>query len=454
MVHPETGELVKKKDPKIWLAGAEMGLGHLRAAYPLLTLAGDELLIAGEKETAGAAERRQWRLFRRVYEGLSRVRRIPGIGLFLYGLLEKVQNISAYYPFRDLSQPSFQVKFLRYLVKKGMGRQLAGKVQEEPRPVVTTFYALALALEEYTDLPVYCVICDADFNRVWVAENPRSSRIQYLAPCSHAWRRLRRYGVADERIFVTGFPLPLENIGDATMNILRRDLAQRLHRLDVTGRFTVVHGAEARNYLGEEWEVLPEGRLSLTFAVGGAGAQVEIGAQIIRGLKPYLEEGKIQLNLVAGLRPEVRDFFLRVLREERMDKPAGPPGTNAVEILYADKFPAYFSKFNRLMARTDLLWTKPSELSFYCGLGIPVIIAPPIGPHEVYNQQWLLEIGAGLPQQSPKHCGDWIFELLEDGRFTLMAWKGFLYGRTLGVYKIAEVIRTGKMVREINPLRR
>ncbi len=65
-----------------------------------------------------------------------------------------------------------------------------------------------------------------------------------------------------------------------------------------------------------------------------------------------------------------------------------------------------------------------------------------------------MEIGAGFPQQNPKHCGDWIFELLEEGRFTLMAWDGFLYGRTLGVYKIAEVIRTGKMVREINPLRR
>jgi len=455
MVHPETGEFIKDQTPKIWLTSAEMGLGHLRAAYPLLGLAGGELLIAGEQETASAAERRQWRLFRQTYESLSRVRRIPGIGLFLYGLLEKAQNISPYYPFRDLSQPSFQVDFVKYLVKKGMGRQLAQKVQEERRPVVTTFYALAIALEEYTDLPVYCVICDADFNRVWVAEDPKQSRIMYFAPCSHAWRRLRQYGVPDERIFVTGFPLPLENIGDPTMNILRRDLAQRLHRLDVTGRFAVVHGAQARNYLGEEWEAFPEGKISLTFAVGGAGAQVEIGAAIIRGLKSHLEEGRIRLNLVAGLRPEVRDYFLQVLREEGLDKLAtGQPGADAVEILYADNFPEYFTKFNRLMARTDLLWTKPSELSFYCGLGIPVIIAPPIGPHEVYNQQWLMEIGAGYPQQNPKHCGDWIFELLEEGRFTLMAWNGFLYGRTLGVYKIAEVIRTGKMVREINPLRR
>src|SRR5690606_10335393 len=117
-------------------------------------------------------------------------------------------------------------------------------------------------------------------------------------------------------------------------------------------------------------------------------------------------------------------------------------------------FPEYCSNFNRLMARTELLWTKPTELSFYCGLGIPVIIAPPIGPHKVYNQQWLMEIGAGYPQQNPKHCGDWIFELLEEGRFILMAWNGFLYGRPLGVYKIAERSRTGEAVTDINPVGR
>ena len=66
-----------------------------------------------------------------------------------------------------------------------------------------------------------------------------------------------------------------------------------------------------------------------------------------------------------------------------------------MEILYADNFPEYFTKFNRLMARTDLLWTKPSELSFYCGLGIRWL-SPPDWPHEVYNQQWLMEIGAAI----------------------------------------------------------
>ena len=45
-------------------------------------------------------------------------------------------------------------------------------------------------------------------------------------------RRLRQYGVPDERIFITGFPLPRENLGGPGMDTLRADLLARLGRLD------------------------------------------------------------------------------------------------------------------------------------------------------------------------------------------------------------------------------
>jgi hypothetical protein len=106
------------------------------------------------------------------------------------------------------------------------------------------------------------------------------------------------------------------------------------------------------------------------------------------------------------------------------------------------------------MHDTDILWTKPSELSFYCGLGIPIIIAPPIGPHEVYNQRWLRDLGAGLHQSDPQYCSEWIMDYLTDGKLSLAAWDGFLYARKLGVDKIAEVLDTGDMERHFSPLLR
>ena len=38
-----------------------------------------------------------------------------------------------------------------------------------------------------------------------------------------------------------------------------------------------------------------------------------------------------------------------------------------------------------------MLWTKPSEMTFYAALGIPLILAPPLGAHERYNRRWALE---------------------------------------------------------------
>ena len=37
----------------------------------------------------------------------------------------------------------------------------------------------------------------------------------------------------------------------------------------------------------------------------------------------------------------------------------------------------YFAAFNALLAETDILYTKPSELSFFAALEIPLGCAPP-----------------------------------------------------------------------------
>lgn len=325
---------------------------------------------------------------------------------------------------------------------------MSKKLCSKRLPVITSFYAAAMAAERLTDLPVYCIICDADINRVWVAEKPQQSRIIYFAPCGNAMRRLKEYGVPDEQIYLTGFPLPHENIGDG-MSILRHDLARRLIRLDPTKRFRAIHGQEVKFYLGDCWN--PEavaGPITLTYAVGGAGAQAEIAEGVLKGLSKFIKEGKIKLNLVAAHRLEVKEYFDKQLQKHALNSSEG------VRIIFNKDKNQYFKEFNEMLHDTDVLWTKPSEMSFYCGLGIPIIIAPPIGPHEVYNQRWLRDLGAGLHQSDPQYCGEWIMDYLVDGKLSLAAWDGFLYARTLGVNKIMEVLNTGSMERYYSPLLR
>jgi hypothetical protein len=95
-----------------------------------------------------------------------------------------------------------------------------------------------------------------------------------------------------------------------------------------------------------------------------------------------------------------------------------------------------------------VLWTKPSELSFYCGLGIPIIISPTIGSQEVFNRKWLLEIGAGVLQEDPGYTGQWLFDLLDSGRLAEIAWSGFLNARKYGTYNIREILENGIEARE------
>jgi hypothetical protein len=432
-----------------WIISANMGLGHQRATYPLKDLAYDGIQLFGENQMSLKNEKRLWKLFQNSYEFLSRTKQIPLIGPSLYNVLEKMQNISPYYPYRDQSKPSLQVKSLYSLIGRGMGTGMAKMLSNKELPVVTSFYAAAIAAEQLTDLPVFCIICDADINRVWVAEKPKQSRIIYFAPCGNAMRRLKEYGVPDERIFMTGFPLPMENIGENNMEILRHDLAKRLIRLDPTNRFRIIHGEEAKHYLGEFWnpEVVTS-PLTITYAVGGAGAQAEIAEGVLKSLSKQIKSGKIRLNLVAAHRTEVKQYFDKLLKNE------GHTNSESVKIIYHQDKNEYFKEFNKIMRDTDLLWTKPSELSFYCGLGIPIILAPPIGPHEIYNQRWLRDLGAGVHQSDPQYCSEWLMDYLLDGKLSLAAWDGFLYARKLGALKIKEVLDTGTMERVYSPLLR
>jgi hypothetical protein len=92
------------------------------------------------------------------------------------------------------------------------------------------------------------------------------------------------------------------------------------------------------------------------------------------------------------------------------------------------------------MARTDALWTKPSELSFYAALGLPLVFASPVGVHERYNRRWVRESGAGAVQRDPSAAWQWLSDWLEDGTLAGAAWSGFTRLPKHGLYRILEEV--------------
>jgi hypothetical protein len=443
---------------KAWVVTVLMGLGHLRAAYPLRDLTHEGVIIYGSRRTTPAAEYRTWKRLRRLYYASSKAGAIPVVGKALVSLLLAVQRIPPYYPKKDQSRPTVAVKLLRRLIRqKGFCRSLREKLVAAPYPVVHTFYATAIAMDELAPAggepgqDQYLLICDADFNRVWVPESPKTSRIRYLAPCTQVWRRLQAYGVPDEAILVTGFPLPKENIGsESGLEVLKADLFARLLRLDPRGKFFAYHERSVLGWLDRD--ALPpvrERHINVMFAIGGAGAQAELVKKILKSLAGAIRRDEVRLTLSCGIQKRVFERVLGYvsaagLRDEL---------ERALRIICDQDVYRYLDRFNAELRRTDVLWTKPSELAFYCGLGLPILLADPIGAQEELNKRWLREIHAGVSPPGPiESCGEWLFDLRENGRLAEAAWDGFLKARKLGTYKIERLVRTGEFKEGISPL--
>ena len=447
-----------------------MGYGHQRAAYPLKNLAVEEEIVnANDYLGISKKDRKIWETTRKGYELISKFKKIPLIGEFGFFIFDQFQKILSFYPKRDLSNPNFQLKQTFSLIRKGWGEYLIKKLsahQPEPPPLISTFFAPAF-MAEYFSYPgqIFCLICDADISRAWAPFNSKTSRIKYFAPTERVAERLKLYGVKEENIFLTGFPLPLENTGSENLEILKNDLKYRLLNLDPQKRFFRYYEPLTKKYLGNLPQK-PNHPLTLMFAVGGAGAQKEIGIKILKCLKINLKKDYnpptasevsaesrrvvggsksrsfrerapgIKIILSAGIKKEVKEYFLKNIKNLGLKNHLG----KEIEILFEENIESYFRSFNLALRKTDILWTKPSELSFYSVLGIPIIIAPPIGSQEEFNKRWLLKSGFGLLQENPNYVHQWLFDWLEKGYLAEAAMQGFIEGEKLGTYKIEKII--------------
>jgi hypothetical protein len=418
------------------LVAVDMGYGHLRAAYALVDGLGGDVLELDRPPLASPREQRWWRWLRTGYELISRGSQLPYVGRPLRAVLDAITFIPEIYARRNQSKPTLAVATLEALARRGLGGGMMDFLRRENATLVTTFYAPAVIADYHGYPRAVCVVTDSDINRAWVSRHPAHSAVHYCAPSERAVKRLRAFGVPAEFIHLTGFPLPPELLGGPELSRLKRNLAARLVRLDPKGVFREQMRGELDHFLGP----LPDeesGRPPLlTFAVGGAGAQLGIAKQFLPSLRRPIGEGRIRVALVAGFRREAAGRFERWVREAGLDAYLG----SDIEILCEDDFPSYYRRFNALLARTDILWTKPSEMTFYGALGIPLVFSWPVGGHERANRRWALHRGAGFKQESPRFAWEWLREWVNEGTLAAAAWSGYVRLPKFGTFRIAEVV--------------
>ena len=360
------------------VASVAMGYGHLRAAAALAGRLGETVTEIDRPPIAAAAEQRMWGRTRSSYELVSRWSQMAVLGPVFRTVLDRLTRIGV------SGGADRAVRRLDRLIAKGLGRGLAQHLEATGRGLLTTFYAPALAADHHAGTPVACVLTDTDVHRIWAPARPDQSRILYLAPTEVAAARMRSYGVADRQVVVTGFPLPDELVDD--------DPEPRLARL-----------------------AGGDGAPRLTFAVGGAGAQATRARELLESLAPAVRAGDLHLALVAGTRRRLARQFTNWCRDRGLDR---------VEVVAALDFSDYLGRFDELLSRTDVLWTKPSEMVFYAALGLPLILDDPVGDHERANARWILDAGAGVVRPEAVEVGRTVTQWLGDGTLADCARRG------------------------------
>ena len=142
--------------------------------------------------------------------------------------------------------------------------------------------------------------------------------------------------------------------------------------------------------------------------------------------------------MVAGVRAEVAAGFRAWAEDAGLASQIG----TGLEIVCEATVAAYLHRFNHLLGHTDVLWTKPSELTFFAALGIPLVFARPVGVHERLNRRWAVQRGAGLKQDDPRHAAEWLREWLDDGTLAAAAWSGYVRLPKFGTPRIIELARS------------
>ncbi len=191
--------------------------------------------------------------------------------------------------------------------------------------------------------------------------------------------------------------------------------------------------------------------------IGGAGAQKEIFAAIIRYLLPLIRSGKAALYVNVGDYRNVWDALLSEIPEmkevaaEHMGDwketsafaaSALDPATEVTGIhgfWHANIFEAVYCT-NLLMRSSDVLVTKPSELAFY---PIPKLFIRRVGKHEMWGAIHSAEMGDGtLECRDIPHTLQMVEQFLNTPLLEEMC-DNILKNRSIGLYdgayKVAEL---------------
>jgi hypothetical protein len=422
---------VQENDSCPIVVAVEMGYGHLRPAHTLAEFFHTNVLRMDLPPAASPAEVVIWRGARMLYNALSRAGDWPVVGLAAQRMLEKITKISSLRQRGEVEPATFLTCCVDRLTRTVFGRRLRAIASDAGKPIIATYPVAALAARHTPGVRVFCLATDTDLNRAWAPAEAGQNGIDYFAPVNRVAERLRSFGISDGNIHLTGYPLSARLVANA-----QKSLARRMFRLDpqCTFRSRAIEATEARIQ-----DPIPnsfQDPISMAVAIGGAGAQIHQVNQLLKSLRKMIACGRLRLTLVAGMRADIANSFSKMVRSAGLEPFSGA----GIQILFTGNSDQYFKLFEDCIEAADLLWTKPSELVFYAALGLPLLLAPPVGGQEHANRDWLLSNKSALDAGSPAGLDQRLDDLLAKGDLCRIAWNAYCRLDRNGLDRIHKVI--------------
>jgi hypothetical protein len=181
--------------------------------------------------------------------------------------------------------------------------------------------------------------------------------------------------------------------------------------------------------------------------IGGAGAQKEIFAAVIRKLLPEIKAGRAALFINVGdhaavwrdllaeipqMKPVLHEHFDDFKETQRFCSEVYEREVSGIHVFcHSDIFAAVYST-NLLMRCSDILITKPSELAFY---PIPKLMIKRVGGHEAWGAIRAAEIGDGTYECSTPAETAAMIDMIQHGRDIIEKMCGYiLTAKKAGVY--------------------
>ncbi len=418
--------MATRRSFRAWVVSAPLGKGVDLIAQACRDFANeDQILRADRYSGIPRTDRRLWTHLQEQPSLLSTLGKIPLVGRSLRNLTEGfVHRLPSRYPLNEqVAWNRRLIEFYYFLQTQKLGRDFIQKLAEQPLPLVTSSQVIAFSAEVHAyPGPIYLVCHAADPSRAWAPLEPMHTRIQWIVPTQMAEDRLRSYGVPAANIHHFGLPLSPLSVSSKG---LHSDVEARIARLDPEQIFRT-HKKPAKT----------QRPIALAVIADSCWRTHDL-LTLLEGASKAIRSGELSLHLFTGNDTKRARVIEALARNKNLHRYLG----SSLTVHHDEDETVAFQTFTKHLPEIDVLWTAPNPWVFYTGLGLPIIIQPPIGGQEEARYAWVRGVQAGLPPLELETLSEWILDWKRSGGLARLAWNGYGAAPYLGHERLKEILQ-------------